>query len=60
VMHRHDQSGNLRRQQEARSMWSARMPEIKRRLAAGESQARIAKTYRCKQYTLSLALRKYQ
>jgi len=59
-MHRHDQSGNQRRQQEARSMWSARMPEIKRRLAAGESQARIAKTYRCTQYTLSLALRKYQ
>lgn len=56
----HDQTGNHRKRDEARKRWATRMPEILRRLAAGESQASIAKGYRCSQMALSHAVRNYR
>jgi len=57
---KHDQSGNKRKAAAARERWALRLPEIMRRLAAGETQAEIARTYRVAQYTLSKALRAYR
>lgn len=57
---KHDQAGNQRKRNEARKRWAPRMPEILRRLAAGESQASIARGYRCSQMALSHAVRNYR